>query len=78
MNQIIVPRSHRLQYARMQESDLSEMAQLLGDPETMTYYPRPKTREEALAWIGVWGRIARKFTLRSQRPVEWVTWRSIF
>ncbi|APF40122.1 GNAT family N-acetyltransferase [Neomicrococcus aestuarii] len=51
MNQIIVPRSHRLQYARMQESDLSEMAQLLGDPETMTYYPRPKTREEALAWI---------------------------
>jgi len=31
-----------------------------------------------LAQLGVWGRIARKFTLRSQRPVEWVTWRSIF
>lgn len=27
------------------------MAGLLGDPEVMTYYPRPKTRDEAALWI---------------------------
>ena len=27
------------------------MAALLGDPEVMAYYPRPKSREEARAWI---------------------------
>jgi len=27
------------------------MAALLGDPKVMRYYPRPKTREEALGWI---------------------------
>ena len=27
------------------------MADLLGDPKIMTYYPAPKTREEALGWI---------------------------
>jgi RimJ/RimL family protein N-acetyltransferase len=27
------------------------MAALLGDEEVMRYYPRPKTREEAQAWI---------------------------
>jgi Acetyltransferase (GNAT) domain len=27
------------------------MAALLGDPHVMQYYPRPKTREEAQAWI---------------------------
>lgn len=28
--------------------------------------------------VGVRGRAVRKFTLRSQLPVEWVAWRSIF
>jgi RimJ/RimL family protein N-acetyltransferase len=27
------------------------MAALLGDPQVMRYYPQPKSREEALAWI---------------------------
>jgi len=27
------------------------MAGLLGDPEVMRYYPAPKTRDEAAAWI---------------------------
>lgn len=27
------------------------MAALLGDPNVMTYYPTPKTRQEAAAWI---------------------------
>lgn len=32
-------------------ADLEEMATLLGSPEVMAFYPRPKTRAEALAWI---------------------------
>lgn len=35
----------------MTHDDLDEMAALLGDPEIMTYYPAPKTRDEALSWI---------------------------
>ena len=27
------------------------MADLLGDPDVMKFYPRPKSREEAQAWI---------------------------
>ncbi len=32
-------------------SDLDAMAGLLGDEDVMRYYPRPKTRAEAQAWI---------------------------
>ncbi len=35
----------------MGPSDLDDMAALLGDPAVMTYYPAPKTRDEAQAWI---------------------------
>lgn len=35
----------------MVTSDLEAMAGLLGDPEVMRYYPAPKTREQAAAWI---------------------------
>jgi RimJ/RimL family protein N-acetyltransferase len=35
----------------MSADDLDDMAALLGDPQVMCYYPHPKTREEALAWI---------------------------
>ena len=35
----------------MAHADLDDMAALLGDPEVMRYYERPKTRDEALAWI---------------------------
>lgn len=35
----------------MTKGDLDLMADLLGDPEVMQFYPRPKTREEALRWI---------------------------
>jgi RimJ/RimL family protein N-acetyltransferase len=35
----------------MAPSDLEAMAGLLGDPEVMTYYPAPKTREQAADWI---------------------------
>ena len=39
----------------MTSGDLGDMAALLGDPEVMTYYPRPKTRQEAAQWID-WNR----------------------
>ncbi|MCP2328389.1 RimJ/RimL family protein N-acetyltransferase [Hamadaea flava] len=35
----------------MTADDLDDMAGLLGDPAVMRYYPSPKTRAEALAWI---------------------------
>jgi RimJ/RimL family protein N-acetyltransferase len=35
----------------MMLSDLDAMAGLLGDPHVMKFYPAPKTREQAAAWI---------------------------
>ena len=35
----------------MTDDDLDAMADLLGDPAVMTYYPAPKTRAEAQDWI---------------------------
>lgn len=41
----------RLRFREMTPDDLDLMAGLLGDPAVMTYYPAPKTREEAAKWI---------------------------
>jgi hypothetical protein len=35
----------------MTPDDLDDMAALLGDRDVMRHYPRPRTRDEALAWI---------------------------
>jgi len=35
----------------MTPSDLDDLSALLGDPDVMRYYPAPKTRDEASAWI---------------------------
>lgn len=32
-------------------SDLDELAAMVADEEQMRFYPRPKTRDEASAWI---------------------------
>ncbi|MEU7866239.1 GNAT family N-acetyltransferase [Dactylosporangium sp. NPDC049140] len=45
--------TERLVLREMDEADLDDLAELLGDPEVMRYYPRPKTRAETLEWIGV-------------------------
>ncbi|WP_327726387.1 GNAT family N-acetyltransferase [Streptomyces sp. NBC_00487] len=45
------PPTPRLAFRRMTRDDLDDMAALLGDPGVMRHYPRPRTREEALAWI---------------------------
>jgi RimJ/RimL family protein N-acetyltransferase len=39
----------------MTADDLDAMAALLGDPQIMRFYPAPKTREQAAAWID-WNR----------------------
>lgn len=41
----------RLLLREMTVEDIDHMAALLGDPEVMRYYPRPKTRAEAHRWI---------------------------
>jgi len=43
--------TQRLAFREMTHADLDDMASLLGDPDVMRYYPRPKSRDEALAWI---------------------------
>ncbi|CAN5230865.1 GNAT family N-acetyltransferase [soil metagenome] len=35
----------------MTDDDLEAMADMLGDPGVMAFYPRPKTAEETQAWI---------------------------
>ncbi|MCT9868686.1 GNAT family N-acetyltransferase [Paenarthrobacter aurescens] len=41
----------RLRFREMTLADLDVMSSILGDPLVMTYYPAPKTRDEAAAWI---------------------------
>jgi len=46
-----VLRTARLTLREMTVADLDDMAALLGDPQVMRYYPSPKSRDEAKAWI---------------------------
>jgi RimJ/RimL family protein N-acetyltransferase len=48
---VIPAPTERLRFREMTEADLDLMAGLLGDPDVMRFYPRPKTRNEALGWI---------------------------
>ncbi|WP_341945513.1 GNAT family N-acetyltransferase [Microbacterium sp. LWH11-1.2] len=41
----------RLRFREMTAGDLDAMAELLGDPEVMAYYPAPKTRSASADWI---------------------------
>ncbi|VXC07241.1 GNAT family N-acetyltransferase [Arthrobacter sp. 9V] len=41
----------RLRFREMTMADLDSMSSMLGDPEVMTYYPAPKSRDESAAWI---------------------------
>lgn len=43
--------TERLSFSEMTVEDLDDIAALLGDADVMKYYPRPKTRDEALSWI---------------------------
>lgn len=48
---VIPAPTQRLRFREMSEADLDSMADLLGDRVQMRFYPRPKTRDEALDWI---------------------------
>jgi RimJ/RimL family protein N-acetyltransferase len=43
--------TRRLAFDELTADDLTDMAALLSDPVVMRYYPHPKDRGEALAWI---------------------------
>jgi len=44
--------TERLIIRNYHEGDLEALADLLGDAETMAFWPRPFTREEAAVWLG--------------------------
>ena len=48
---MITLETERLRLRPMRHDDLDDIAALLGDPAVMTYYPHPKSRDEARAWI---------------------------
>ena len=43
--------SERLRLREFRDSDLDVLAAMVGDDAQMSFYPRPKTRAEAAAWI---------------------------
>ena len=45
------PPTDRLAFREMTRGDQEIMEELLGDPEVMRYYPRPKSRDEVSRWI---------------------------
>jgi RimJ/RimL family protein N-acetyltransferase len=48
---VAIQTTSRLVLREMTDSDLDDMAALLGDEQVMRHYPRPKTRDEAQGWI---------------------------
>jgi RimJ/RimL family protein N-acetyltransferase len=44
--------TRRLRLREFRRDDLDDLAAMVADEDQMTFYPRPKTREEASAWIG--------------------------
>ena len=47
----VVLETERLWLRRYRDEDVDDLLAVIGDPETMRYYPRPYTRDEAAAWI---------------------------
>ena len=43
--------TERLRLREFRDDDLDILAAMVADAEQMTFYPRPKTRDEAAAWI---------------------------
>ena len=43
--------TERLRLRPYTANDVDDLFQILGDPETMTYYPEPYSRERTLGWI---------------------------
>lgn len=47
----VVVETERLSLREFRRDDLDKLAGMVADEDQMTFYPRPKTREEACAWI---------------------------
>ena len=47
----MILQTERLLLREMSLDDLDFLAEMLGHPEVMRYWPRPHTRDEAVAWI---------------------------
>lgn len=43
--------TERLRFREMTPGDLDEMAEMLGDPKVMAFYPAPLSRAESADWI---------------------------
>lgn len=43
--------TQRMWLREYRQSDLDDLAEVFADRETMSFYPRPKTRAESLEWI---------------------------
>ena len=41
----------RLRLREFRQDDLDDLAAMVADPDQMTFYERPKTREEASGWL---------------------------
>jgi RimJ/RimL family protein N-acetyltransferase len=46
-----LPSAARLTFREMADTDLDDIAALVGDKDVMRFYPKPKTRSEARDWI---------------------------
>ncbi len=44
-----IAETHRLTLREFTEDDLDELAAMVADEDQMTFYPRPKSRDEASA-----------------------------
>jgi RimJ/RimL family protein N-acetyltransferase len=44
--------TRRLKLREFRQDDLGDLAAMVAEDDQMTFYPRPKTRDEASAWIG--------------------------
>jgi RimJ/RimL family protein N-acetyltransferase len=43
--------TERLKLREFNQDDLDDLAAMVADEEQMAFYPRPKTRDEASAWV---------------------------
>jgi RimJ/RimL family protein N-acetyltransferase len=47
----VIAQTRRLRLREFVHGDLDELAAMVADPDQMVFYLRPKTRDEAAAWI---------------------------
>ena len=47
----VVSETPRLRLRRLRLGDIDEVAAMVGDPEQMRFYPRPKSRDEVRVWL---------------------------